>query len=156
MDAWATELRLTDWYTWQPDNTVAPEREPERVGHRLPATVRAKLEGGATTPDYFDDPGVQTAASLYMLDALKGFATMERQAILEVAKEVALIGAKGITYGDPEVKYTLRSLPGQEFSGLNILCLEFVGFKLTAPELDLKIPLDEAYQLALEMYESGM
>ena len=114
------------------------------------------MEGGATNPDYFDDPGTQMAATLYMLDALRLFAQMEQQAILEVAKEIATIGTNGITYGDADAKYTLRSLPGQEFSGLGLLCMEYVGFKLTAPDLDLQIPLDEAYRMAVEMYESGM
>ena len=157
VDAWAKDLGLIGWYAWQMDDTaIPPVRTPDPIRHRLPPTVRAKLDGGATNPDFFDDPGTQMAASLYMLDALRLFAQMEQHAILEVAKEIATIGTNRITYGDADAKYTLRSLPGQEFSGLGILCMEYVGFKLTAPELDLKIPLDDAYQMALEMYESGL
>jgi hypothetical protein len=97
------------------------------------------------------------AASMYMLDALRRFAHMDRQQIRQIAAEVAIIGKDGITYGgDKKVTYTLKSLPGEEFSGLEMLCLEYVGFKLVAPELDLRIPLEEAYRMAVQMYESGM
>jgi hypothetical protein len=37
-----------------------------------------------------------------------------------------------------------------------MLCLEYVGFRLTEPDLDTQIPLDEAYQQALKLYEAGM
>ena len=163
VDAWAAELGLTGWYGWTVDDTMLPppvsagSPAPERPGHRLPPAVAARQEGGATNPDYFADPGAQMAASMYMLDALRRFAHMDRQQIRQIAAEVAIIGKDGITYGgDKKVTYTLKSLPGEEFSGLEMLCLEYVGFKLVAPELDLRIPLDEAYRMAVQMYESGM
>lgn len=92
-----------------------------------------------------------------MLDALRRFAHMDRRQIRQIAAEVGIIGKDGITYGgDKKVTYTLERLPGEEFSGLEMLCLEFVEFKLVAPELDFQIPLDEAYRMAVQMYESGM
>ena len=47
----------------------------------------------------------------------------------------------------------MRSLPGEEFSGLALLCLEYAGFKLAHPEIDTMIPFDDAYRAAKAMYD---
>ena len=159
VDAWAKELRLADWYTWRPDDTAPPEdtagRSAEIVGQRHPDMGRVVRKDGASQPGYFDDPAVQVTAAMYMVGALKRFARMDPQAIFQIASEIALLGDSGIEYGSSEQRYTLRALPGERFSGLELLCLEYVGFKLARPELDLGIPLDGAYHSALQMYEAG-
>jgi len=42
---------------------------------------------------------------------------MNERQIMRIAGEIALIGYIGIDYNDTSKKYTLRFLPGEEFSG---------------------------------------
>ena len=37
---------------------------------------------------------------------------------------------------NPEKKYTLSAYPGESFSGLQLMCLMYAGFKRIAPEQD--------------------
>jgi hypothetical protein len=49
----------------------------------------------------------------------------------------------------------LKSLPGEKFSGLNLMCLMYAGFKRIAPEHDLQMDLHEPFLIALEMFQGG-
>lgn len=165
VDAWAGELRLRDWYYWAADDSAgvppakpteprAPQREEESVGHRTTPEFDARRVGGATTPDYLARAEVQMAAMFHLVAALERFSTMSHEQIFAVAGEVALLGQGGIDYSMGGKQYTLNTLPGEEFSGLELLCLEYVGFKLTHPELDTMIPFDDAYRAAKSMYDN--
>ena len=160
VDAWADELHMRDWYVWRADDHAAPTPVQERaqeevIGHRRDPEVRAKQEGGPTNPDYLAQPAVQAAASFFMVSALKRFGRMTDDAIFAVAAEIALIGMGGINYIAGEQEYTLKTLPDEKFSGLQLLCLQYVGFKLTRPDIDPMIPLDEAYSRARAMFDAG-
>ncbi len=52
-------------------------------------------------------------------------------------------------------EYRLATLPDKVFSGLQLMCLMFVGFKRFAPELDSGMDLDEPFSAALEMFQAG-
>lgn len=110
-------------------------------------------EGGSTKPDFFRNPMVQEAAALYMLSALERFETTTHEEITQVAAEIAVLGLTGIDYVSNEKQYSLRPLPDEHFSGLDLLSIQYVGFKLVWPEVDTKILLEDAYQSALTMYE---
>lgn len=84
------------------------------------------------------------------------FVDMDPVTIRQIASEIALVGMNGLDYASSEQKYTLRFLPGEQFSGLQLMCLMYVGFKKVDPAVDTGIRLDRAYQEALEMYEMGM
>jgi hypothetical protein len=75
--------------------------------------------------------------------------------VREIAYEIGLLGRDGLDYASPDQKYTLKSLPGEEFSGLNLMCLMYAGFKRIAPEHDLQMDLHEPFLIALEMYQKG-
>lgn len=165
VDAWAGELRLQEWYHWKADDNAgplptrgaqprAPQQQEEPIGHRTTPEFDAPRVGGATTPDYLARAEVQMAAMFHMVAALERFSIMPHDEILGVAGEVALLGQNGIDYTIGKKQYTLHSLPGDEFSGLELLCLEYVGFKLTHPELDTMIPFDAAYRAAKAMYDN--
>ena len=67
--------------------------------------------------------------------------------------EIALLGQSGLDYSSAEKQYALQSLPGEEFSGLQLMCLMYVGFKDINPALDTGLDLAEPYQTALKMHE---
>lgn len=153
VDAWAEELRLREWYTWRPDRSEVVA-STVAAGHRPPQHGQAVREGGVTNPAFFAEPNADAATLHYLLAALKRFGRMELAAVWAVASEIAVLGQSGIDYGKGE-QYTLRSVPGETFSGMELLCLQYVGFKLTHPELDLHLPFDAAYQRALHLHEFG-
>jgi hypothetical protein len=47
----------------------------------------------------------------------------------------------------------LKSLPGERFSGLQLMCLMFAGFKRFAPDVDGGLDLDAPFLQALELFE---
>ncbi len=55
---------------------------------------------------------------------------------------------------NPERKYQLISLQGN-FSGLQLVCYMYVGFKRIAPEKDVGIDLSEEYRAALNLSDEG-
>ena len=124
VDAWARVLGLADWFVWSADRSAPVKPAP------------AKVEG-VTNAAYFSNPSAEGVTVLYLLDALRRFAAMKPAAIWSVASEIALRGAEGIDYGADE-QYTLRSLPGETFRGVQLLCLQYVAFQLTRPDLDLE------------------
>ena len=112
-------------------------------------------EGGPTNPDYLADPAVQMAATMHMLSALHRYSGLAPDQIQAIALEIAVLGMHGINYIVGEQQYTLKTLPGEQFSGLELLCLQYVGFQLVRPEIDTKIPLDAAYRQAKAMFDAG-
>lgn len=72
---------------------------------------------------------------------------MTAEQVKNVAFEVALLGAKGLDVNDPTQKYQLRSLPGT-FSGLHLVSIMYVAFKLTDPKADVGFDLSAEYEEA--------
>lgn len=94
------------------------------------------------------------AATMYMVDAMKRFAKLSDAQVYQIVGEIALVGYTGLDYASNEPKYTLRFLPGESFSGLQMMCLMYVGFKRVQPGVDSGIPLDDAYRRALSLYNA--
>ena len=59
----------------------------------------------------------------------------------------------GIDVNNADSSYRLRSLPG-EFSGLQLVCLEYVAFKQAAPQLDIGFDLSREYEMAQHLHEA--
>jgi len=89
---------------------------------------------------------------MYCLSALKVFKESGRTKTGAVAMEIALLGRNGLDINDPAQKYTLRSLPGK-FSGMQLVSLMYVGFKIIAPEQDAGIDLSREYAEAKKLFE---
>ena len=139
VDEFADLTGLRDWYEWKPD----PGRhdvtaEPERVGTTNPELLRQK----------------QPAAVWHLLSALERYDKLPVEKVREIAFEIGIVGQRGLDYSDPEPKYTLRSLPGENFSGLQMMCLMFAGFKRIAPDVDPGMDLHEPFLTALQMFEA--
>lgn len=141
VDEFSEIVGLRDWYVWKPDPGARrsdSEVEPDLV-----------LEG-TTNPELLRQK--HSAAVWYLLDALQRFSGLSNEEVRKITFEVAMIGREGLDYADPEKKYTLRSLPGESFSGLQVMCLMHAGMKRIAPDKDTGMDLDEPFLTALEMF----
>lgn len=78
---------------------------------------------------------------------MKTFPTMPPEEVKKVTFELALLGTKGLDVNDPEQKYQLRSLPGR-FSGLHLVSILYVGFRLVDPKADAGFDLSAEYEEA--------
>jgi hypothetical protein len=140
VDDFANMVGLKGWYEWKPDpgtHTVIEQLQKE--GTTNPELLRKKA----------------TPAVYYCLDALKRYEKMPVDKVKEVAFEIGMVGRNGLDYASPDKKYTLKSLPGEQFSGLHLMCLMFAGFKRIAPEHDLRMDLEDPFLEALEMFQKG-
>lgn len=140
VDEFADMVGLRGWYEWRSDpGTHAVTEPPSKEGTTNAELLKLK----------------HPAAVHYLLDALKRYDQMPAEKVREIALEIGRIGRSGLDYASPDSKYTLRSLPGEKFSGLHLMCLMFAGFKRIAPEHDLRMDLDEPFLVALEMFQKG-
>jgi tetratricopeptide (TPR) repeat protein len=100
-------------------------------------------------------PGIlRMDAVMYCLGALEKFAGMTGGQVQKIGFEIAILGTRGLDVNSSEQKYSLRSLPGK-FSGLHLLCLQYVAFKQIAPGHDIGFDLSAEYKTALGMFEEA-
>ena len=93
---------------------------------------------------------VRPDAVMYLLGAIKKFDAMRPEQVQQIGFEIATLGQKGLDTKDTSQKYTLKSLPGN-FSGLHLVCLMFVAFKIVAPHHDMGFDLEQEYDVAQTM-----
>jgi len=79
---------------------------------------------------------------------------MPLEKIKEIAFEVGLVGTTGIDYTKPNSRYSLKSLPGEQFTGLQMLVFMYVGFKKIDPNVNTGLDFEDAYQTAIKMFEA--
>jgi hypothetical protein len=91
-------------------------------------------------------------AMFYCLGALNYFNGKTVQEIQKVAFEIGIKGQSGLDVNNPDTKYTLNTMKG-EFTGLQLVCYMFVGFKSFAPEQDVGMDFSEEYRMAQEFYK---
>jgi len=128
------------------------------VFHRaeqLLASIRKEIRerGGPTNPELLQEK--YPAAVWHLLDALKRFDSLDPRRVGEITFEVARLGESGLDYANPEKKYTLSAYPGESFSGLQLMCLMYAGFKRIAPEQDTGMDLNEPWITALGLFNAG-
>lgn len=80
----------------------------------------------------------------YCGEALSLFDGKPKEEVQRITLEIAMLGARGFSVNDPSVQYTLRSLPGK-FSGLHLLCIEYTGFKIIDPSVDIGFDVSGEY-----------
>ena len=98
-------------------------------------------------------PGVERPdAVMYCLGALDRFEKLPLSDVQRIAFEIAALGQKGLDVNDSAQKYQLKSLPGS-FSGLHLVCVMYVGFKLFAPEQDIGFDLSKEYAAAKTLHK---
>lgn len=116
------------------------ERARDALRGMAQKTFRDKLPG-VPRPD----------AVMYCLGAIERFEKISRADIERIAFEIAMLGRTGLNVNDPGQKYRLKSLPG-EYSGLQLVCLMYVGFKIVAPEQDIGFDLAREYAAAQALH----
>lgn len=80
---------------------------------------------------------------------------MTNDEIYKIASEIGILGTRGIDYADPTKNYILKSIPDKEFTGLQLLCLMYVGFQKIEPTMDTGLDFKEAFNQALIAYNLG-
>ena len=65
-----------------------------------------------------------------------------------------MLGREGLDYASPDQKYRLRALPGENFSGLHLMCVMFAGSKQIAPDMDTGMDLEAPFLTALELFNN--
>lgn len=133
VDEYAHLLKLRNWYDWKLDTTQA--ERPSAVTN--PELLKAK----------------ESDTFKYCLDALRRFEDMPSDEIFKIVSEIGILGAGGIDYASPKT-YTLKSIPGEQFTGLHLLCMMYVGFQKVEPDMDTGLDFKEAYTLALDAYKA--
>jgi len=89
---------------------------------------------------------------MYCLAALKLFAESPEKC-QAITFEIAMLGRQGLDINKPDIKYTLKSLPGT-FSGLQLVSYMYVGFKRLSPTANISIDLSREYQQAQRLFEA--
>ena len=96
--------------------------------------------------------GPRFDAVMYCLKALELYSTMNSEKVKEIAFEIAVVGMGGLSINDMNQQYTLKSLEGT-FSGLQLLCYMFVGFKQVDNNLPPVADLESEYESALKLFK---
>jgi tetratricopeptide (TPR) repeat protein len=94
--------------------------------------------------------GLRTDVLSYCGEALRLLEAMPKDEVQKITMEIAMLGAKGLSVNDPSKNYQLRSLPG-DFTGLHLLCLEYVGFKIIDPTVDIGFDIAAEYAEACRL-----
>jgi len=89
---------------------------------------------------------------MYCVGAMERFKGMSIDEVKKISMEIAVLGMSGLDVNAPSQKYTLKSLTGN-FSGLHLFCIEYVGFKMFEPSLDLGFDISSEYQQAQKLFE---
>jgi tetratricopeptide (TPR) repeat protein len=121
-----------------PTGGLAP---PAEVGRSRIVEINFRKRGGDLRPDAFS----------YCLGALQRFEGMPKSEVQRITFEIAMLGARGLQVNDPTEQYSLNSIPGK-FSGLHLLCIEYVGFKIIDPAVDIGFDLATEYEAARSVH----
>ncbi len=97
--------------------------------------------------------GFRPDVMYYCLNALKLFSTKEFDEVRKISYEIAMKGRHGLDINNPDKKYTLNSLP-EFFSGIQLLCYMYVGFKRIAPNEDVGVDFSAEYEMASKLFDS--
>lgn len=98
--------------------------------------------------------GFRPDAMSYCQGALERFKDMPLAEVQKITFEIAMLGSRGLDVNDPAEQYTLRSISGK-FSGLHLLCIEYVGFQIIDPKVDIGFDLAAEYAAARVMFGKG-
>jgi len=136
VDEYANILKLRPWYDWQTDPVhLKREMAPDKSALSAPLTT--------------DKPEAYT----FCRDALRRFEGQSRDEIFTVITEISILGMNGIDHTTTGKTYTLKAYPDETFSGIHLLCLMYVGFKMYDPSVNCGLDFAEAYEMALAAHK---
>ena len=93
-------------------------------------------------------------ATMFCLAALEEFQRLPSPEVQAVVFEIAALGQSGLAVNEAGRKYSLKSLPGRQFSGLQLVAMMYVGFKGVDPTTDVGFDLSKEYEQARAMYQA--
>jgi len=96
--------------------------------------------------------GFRPDAVMYLLGAMKKFGPMSRAEVQKITFEIGVMGQRGLDTNDSAEKYRLQSLPGQ-YSGLHMVCMMYVGFKIIAPDQSIGFDLSKEFEAAKALFD---
>ena len=99
----------------------------------------------------FKKQGLRPDAVMYCLAALEKFSKMSKSELIPIIAEISTKGESGLDVSNPTHKYKLASLPG-EYTGLQLVCYMYVGFKIIAPEKNIGFDLSKEYKAAKRLF----
>ena len=132
IESFAEVLGLESWFELRDD-----KQEPDSPqGTTNPELLKAK----------------EPATVMYLVAALERFERMAIEDIQSIAFEIGLLGSTGIDFTTGDRRYSLKSIPNEQFSGLQLLTLMYVGFKKLDSSVDTGLDFEVAYKSALAFY----
>ncbi len=151
-----TVYGLGHTYEQLKDNDKADRYYKEVLNLDAPTEIKGLAREGLRRISLatFKSKGPRMDAVFYMVSALKLFKDKSDAEMKRIAFEIAMKGRSGFEVNDPDKRYTLSSLQG-EFSGLQMVCYMYVGFKRIGPSQDIGFDLSQEYATALQMFGSG-
>jgi len=122
----------------------------------VPRSIRSLAKDGRReiAVGHFKARGFRMDAVMYLVGALRLFEQRTEEEVRNIAFEIALKGQSGLDINDPEREYTLNTLEGS-FTGLQLVCYMYAGFKRIEPSLDVGMDLSDEYAMALKLSTSG-
>ncbi len=145
VDEFADQLKIRDWYQWIVDPSGLahkPKTKPDPNAEKTPV--------GTTNPELLK--AMDMASTMYIVAAMERFEKLQKKQVQQIAFEIGVLGMSGLDYASSEKKYQLNSLPGEKFSGLELMALMHTGFKQVAPEQDSGMGLDDAFEMAQSLF----
>ncbi len=146
---WATILNLDPYFTLIAESKYKLEHESmdfsEEGDHPSEAEkmeLFLKQHGGSE---------INTAVTMYMVDALQKLEKLPIDMVKQIAFEIANIGNTGIDPG--KEGYHIPSIAGSSFSGYKTLAYYYVSWALALPEMliSLQLPFDDEYRFAQQL-----
>ena len=152
---WAKELRVENYFSLIDENNYRQSKAPdENIFQEPEHAIRPEPEQVSKNRiDYSKEPAGQAAVTMYCLSALQHFEGMELAEIQKVGFEIGLLGRQGIDPSNHDKKYTLKSIPGKEFTGLQLLAYMYSAFKVIDPFLDTGLEFKKEYEAAKKLHE---
>jgi hypothetical protein len=152
---WAKELRVENYFSLIDEKDYRKSKaSDENILQEPEHFIKTEPE---PTPknriNYSEEPAGQGAVTMYCLSALQKFEGMELSEIQKVGFEIGLLGQQGIDPSNHDKKYTLKSIPDKEFTGLQLLAYMYAAFQVIDPFLDTGLDFKKEYEAAKKLHE---
>lgn len=152
---WAIVLNMEKYFSLIEENEYRLSKTTtENIEQGTEHVMEAEASPAHTEQvDFAGEPAGQAAVTMYCLSALQYFEGMGLPEIQQCGFEIGLLGTEGIDSRDHNKKYTLKSIPDKEFTGLQLLSYMYVAFQHIDPSLNTGLNFKQEFQAAKEIYE---
>jgi len=158
---WAEELKIDKYFSFVEENEYRKKQSDtnDLINYKEEERIDLKSsddENDLKQPFNSEDQHTgQIDVVMYCLSALKYFENKDLSEIQQVGFEIGLLGRNGINPSNTEKKYRLESIPGKEFTGLQLLAYMYVAFQFIDPSLDVGLKFRKEYDIAKTLLKKG-